>query len=431
MRQARVIGLMAAVAGAAACGGERPGPPPEVVPPYALQAVGGAYDDGSGLRGTALLATLRDAAGAGPAASWNGTLSDGSGLLAPLTYADGSTGSYAATWWPGLSFSPGAYGLDLRSGAGTAHSSFTMVEATPLAVPRPALSADGTTLSWGSVPGATSFECRISAAGVLVRSAAGAISSCTVGDLPDGTYQASLLASSTDLAAVAADHAQRPALPGRFDVSEGRLSFLRSGAAPPVVLAAAGGAIDFGLGERTFAVWLSILGADGTPSPVAWAVSITGPGLPGLTPLALTYPGNFSSLLSWSYDQPAEPGTYLLTATSVAGTISTAFSVGAPAALDIPTGVTATDGAQGSADMDWTPVAGARSYLVGVWQGAAFVTSQWVASPPAAFPQGTFTAGQIYDVYVAATDADMVGGARPTQVAVAENTLTAAGFVAR
>lgn len=425
MRRARVIGLVAAVAAAAACGGQRSSPPP-----YALQVVGGAYDDGSGLRGMAMLATLRDAAGAGPAAGWNGTLSDGTGPRASVTYADGSSGSYAALWWPDLPFAPGGYALALESGGNAARSSLSIADAASLAVPGVVLSADGTTLSWNSVAGAASFECRIATAGGLVRRAAGAISSCAIGDLPDGTYQASILAYSTDLAAVAADLGQRPALPGRFDVSEGRLSFLRAGAGPVVVLAAAGGAIDFGLGERTLAVWLSIRGSDGTPNSSPWTVSITRPSLPGSL-VAFTYPGSFAGLLSWSYDLPATPGQYLLTATSAAGTIATTFSVGAPAALDIPSGVTATDGAQGSARVDWMPVPGARSYLVGVWQGATFITSQWVSSPPAGFPQGSFTAGQAYDVYVAATDADMVGRARPTQVAVTENTLLPAGFVAR
>lgn len=121
----------------------------------------------------------------------------------------------------------------------------------------------------------------------------------------------------------------------------------------------------------------------------------------------------------------------MLTATSSAGTFTIPFTVGEPAALEIPTGIVATDGAQGSAHVAWTAVAGARSYLVGVWQAASFVTSQWVASPSADFPQGSFTSGQWYDVYVAATDANMAGGARPTQVAVAENTLQPATFVAR
>lgn len=427
MRQARVIGLFAAASVMAACGhGSSPQPPP-----YALEAVGGTYEDGSGLRGVAVLATLRDATGAGPAASWSGTLSDGTGPLAGVIYADGSSGSYAALWWPDLPFAPGSYGIALQSADGSAQSSFSIADATPLPFPVVALSADGATLSWSAVLGATAYECRIVDTTGLVQDAAGAITSCAAGGLPDGAYQASILAYSTDPGALAVDHAQNPTLPARFDVSEGRLSFLRGSAAPVVVLAAAGGAIDYGLGSSTLAVWLSIQNADGTPNASSWAVSITGPNLPPSSPVAFTYPGNFSRVLLWSYDQPAAPGLYTLTATSGAGTITAAFSVGAPAALAIPTGVGAINGAQGSATVNWAAVPGAQSYLVSVWQGATFVTSQWVSSSPASFPQGSFTAGQSYDVYVAASDANMVVGARPAQVAVTENTLQPAGFVAR
>ncbi len=395
--------------------------------PYALEARGGTYSDGSGQPGVAVLATLRDAAGAGPAAAWNGTLSDGSGPRAGATYADSSVGSYAALWWSDLPFAPGTYALALQSTDGSASASFSIADATPLPFPQVALSADGTTLSWGGVAGAAGYECRIRNLAGLVRTAAGAITSCPVGDLPDGAYQASTLAYSTDLAAIAADHAQLPPLPVRFDVSEGRVSFLRSGTSPVVVLRAAGGAIDWGIGGRTLALWLSIQNADGTPNPSTWAVSVTGPGLPASSPIAFTYPGNFPRFLVWSYYQPATPGLYALSAVSPAGTLMGAFSVGAPGLLAIPTGVTATGGTLGSASVAWTPVTGARSYLVGVWQGAKFITSQWVSSPPAAFPRGSLTPG-LYDVYVAATDADMIGGAWPAQVAVAENTMQPAGL---
>ncbi len=399
-----------------ACGGY-PSPPP-----YALEASGGTYSDGSGQPGVAVLATLRDAAGAGPAAAWSGTLSDGSGPRASVTYADSSVGSYAALWWPDLWFAPGSYVLALQSGEESARVPFSITDGPPLPFPQVVLSADGATISWTAVAGAAAYECRVDDAGGLVRVAAGAIAGCAVGDLPDGAYQASILAYSTDLAAIGADHTQRPALPARFDVSEAKLSFLRSGTAPVVVLQAAGGAIEWGVGERTLALWLSILNADGTANPNTWTVSITGPGVSPSSPIVFTYPGNFPRLLVWSYYQPATPGLYMATASSLAGTITAAFSVGAPALLDIPIGVTAAGGAQGSASVDWTPVTGAHSYLVSVWQGATFVTSQWVSSPPASFPQGTFAAG-VYDVYVAATDADMIGGGRPAQVAVAENTM--------
>ncbi len=421
MRWMRAAGFFVASAAIAACGGHGQKTPP----PYALEASGGTYNDGSGQPGVAVVATLRDSSGTGPAAAWNGTLSDGSGPRADVTYADDSSGSYAALWWPDLPFAPGSLGLALQGDGGSAGVSFSLADGALLPFPAVALSADGATLSWSEVAGAAAYECRVRDAGGIVGSTAGAVTSCAVGDLPDGSYQASILAYSRDLAAIGADFSQRPALPARFDVSEGRLSFLRAGAAPAVVLEAAGGAIDWGIGERTFAVWLSILNADGTPNANTWTVSVNGASLS--SPIVFTYPGNFPRFLSWSYYDAATPGLYTVSASSSAGTIASAFSIGAPAALDIPTGVSATGGANGSASIDWNAVTGAHSYLASVWQGAAFVTSQWVSSPPASWPQGTFTSG-LYDVYVAATDADMVGGARPAQVAVAENTNAPGGF---
>lgn len=411
-----------ALAGIVGCGGHDASTPPQ----YALEASGGTYDDGSGQPGIAVLATLRDSGGTGPAAAWSGTISDGSGARAGVAYADGSAGSYAALWWPDLPFAAGSYGLDLQSGGSSARASFSIADGAPLPFPAVALSTDGATVSWSAVTGAAAYECRIHDGSGLVRSEAGTGTTCAVGDLPDGSYQASILAYSTDPATIAADPAQRPTLPARFDMSEGRLSFLRSGASPVVVLVAAGGAIDWGIGERTLAVWLSILNADGTPTASPWSVSVTGPGLS--SPITFTYPANFSRRLLWSYYDAATPGLYTATAASSSGTFTGSFSVGAPAVLDIPTGVTAAGGAQGSATVDWTPVTGARSYLVGVWQGATFVTSQWVSAPPASFPQGSFTPGT-YDVYVAATDADMTGGERPAQVAVAENTMEPGSLV--
>jgi hypothetical protein len=78
-------------------------------------------------------------------------------------------------------------------------------------------------------------------------------------------------------------------------------------------------------------------------------------------------------------------------------------------------------------------VPGATSYLVTARAHAsqAFVMNQWIAGTTAAFPAGTFFAGETYDVRVAATDADMVGGAVPAQLAITENSYQPASFVAR
>jgi len=346
MRHARAAACVLSVGVAAACSGTSS----PAAARYALEAVGGTYDDGSGLPGIAVLATLRDAAGAGPAAAWAGTLADASGPRAQVAYADASPGSYAALWWPDLAFATGTYTLALASADDSASATFPVAAGGAMEIPFPTLSPDGATLSWSTAAGAAGAGCRIANGTVVVRSTVGTATSCSVGDLPDGAYQASALAFSADLAALAADGSERPALPGRFNVSEGRIAFLRAGAAPAVVALAAGGAIDAGIGVRTLATWLSIRNADGTPPASAWSATITAP---GIAPLAFTYPAGFSRLLVWSYDLAATPGQYVLTATSAAGTLTLPFAIGEPAALATPTGVAATDGAKGSAHVAW------------------------------------------------------------------------------
>ena len=429
MKPSRVLALILASSGLSACGGRAKDPAPES--PYALQLAGGVYDDGSGLPGVAVLATFRDAAGDGPASTWSGTLSDGAGTRSSVSYDDAGVGSYRAAWWPSIPYSGGTWSLSLSSGPFASSGSLLLADPGGLAPPVVSLTADGAALAWAASAGAATYECRIAGDAGLVRAGVSSTPGCAVGDLPDGGYSATILAYSADLEALRLDTAQRPVLPAHFDVSEGRLSFLRAASQPVAILSAAGGALDMGLGTSTLTVWLSIQQVDGSPTTVPWTIAVTGPNLPDATPMTFTYPANFGRIMRWSYDQPATEGRYTLVATSSLGTVNAAYSIGAPPPLGSPANVTAADGALGSARIAWTPVTGARSYLVGVWQGADFVTSQWVSGPPADFPQGTFTAGLLYDVYVAATDADMVGGGRPSQVAVTENTLQPAGFVAR
>src|SRR5690242_12818001 len=211
MRHSRAACAFAAAAIAVACKGGSDAAPSR----YALQAVGGTYDDGSGVPGVAVLATLRDAAGAGPDASWTGTLADGTGPRAQVAYADASPGSYAALWWADLPFASGTYTLALGSADETERATFALSAGPALPVPVPALSADGATLSWAAA-GARSTGCRIANGAGVVRDTLGAATSCAVGDLPDGAYQASALAYSADLGALAADASQEPALPGRL-----------------------------------------------------------------------------------------------------------------------------------------------------------------------------------------------------------------------
>ncbi len=415
-----------------ACGGSSEQPSP-----YALQASAGVYGDGSGRLGLSLLATLRDGRGAGPDAAWSLVLAGPAGsLVAQEQYPGGSTlGSYAAWWWPDQAPVAGPYQLTASGGDWSLPLEVDLASGLGFEVPQLALSADGGQLTWPAVAGAASYECQaFGSDGSLQLSAISTAPGCDLSALPPGAYSASVLALSADLSALAASTAQRPSLPARFDVAEARLALLRPQVgAPAMRAAAAGGALDSGNATRSLAIWLSIANADGTPTPVAWSVEVVGPNLPVAAPLTFGYGANLPRQLVWSYDVPASPGIYSFTATSTAGALAGSFAVGTPPPLDIPQGVVANAGAQGSATVDWTPVAGARSYLASAWDhlSGAFVAGAWVAAPPASFPQGTFAAGSSYDVYVDATDADMVGGQVPTQVAVSENTYQPATFAAR
>ncbi len=415
-----------------ACGGSSAQPSP-----YALQAGAGVYDDGSGRLGLALIATLRDGHGAGPDAAWSFSLGGPAGsLVAQGQYPGGGTpGSYAAWWWPDQAPVAGPYQVTVSGGGWSLPLEVDLAGGLGLEVPQLALSSDGGQITWPDVVGAGSYQCQVFGSdGSLQLSATSTAPACDLSALPPGAYAASVLAFSADLPALAASTSQRAALPARFDVAEARLALLRPQAgAAAVEAAAAGGALDSGSATRSLAIWLSISNPDGTPTAEAWSVEVVGPNLPISAPLTFGYGANMPRQLVWTYDVPASPGLYSFTATSTAGAIAGSFAVGTPPPLDIAQGVVASPGAQGSATVDWIPVAGAQSYLATAWDhlSGTFVAGAWVAAPPASFPKGTFAAGSSYDVYVDATDADMLGGQVPTQVAVSENTYQPVTFAAQ
>lgn len=402
-------------------------------PPYALQARLGIYDDGSGRLGTALVATLRDASGAGPSSPWTLMFRDPLGGTVATLPSAGGAGSYVVSWYVDAAPSPGTYDVVATSGQETVRAQVSIADgAAGLPLPAPVLAADGSRLDWTAVPGAGSYLCRVYAGGALQLETVGSATGCDLSGLPAGAYSAEVLALSADLAALASSTAMAPSLPPEFDVSAARLGFARSAGVAPVVLQAAGGAYDDGVGSRSLAVWLSIAAVDGTATTSSWDVQVVGPNLPAGAPLALTYHANFPRTLAWAPGIPAAQGTYTVTAQSGTTAVAGTFTVGAPAWLDQPLGLAATGGSQGSASASWAAVAGARSYLLAAYDGTtgALVTSAWFGGTSGSFPQGTFTAGSAYDVYLAATDADMALGTVPTQVSVAENVFDFSRFVA-
>jgi hypothetical protein len=406
------------------------------VPGYALQARGGTYVDGTGRLGLTLLATLRDGDGVGPSGNWTGTLVGPAGSVGgALTY--GAAGSWTAAWWPDEPGYAGSYALALAPEGGDAlEAAYAQQDGTGIAPPQPTLAEGGTSITWGPVAGAMSYECRVFDPTGMILSQVVSSTTCDLGSLQAGAYAASVLAYSADLIALGASDAREPTLPARLDVSEARLALARTdGGAPPAALGVAGGAFSDGTAwtGRGLAVWVSLLNGDGTPTGAEWTVDVVGPGLTAEAPLRFTYPANFSGLMVWASEVPATPGSFGLVARSSEGSLARPFTLGAIPTLGAPTTVFASAGAQGSADVSWTGAQRAASYLVSARHRAtgAHVMSQWVAGTSAVFPADTFLAEETYDVFVAATDADMVGGSPPAPFAITQNTYEPASFVAR
>lgn len=420
------------VAALASAGCADPSPAPAETP--ALGAALGIHDDGSGRQGIAVLSTLRDRQGDGMAAPWTVTATHASGATLSYEYDAPGAGSHVLLWQRDSAPLVGRWDLEAHSGSEVVRATVNLASGGGLAPPTPVLAADAGSIAWSPVSGAAAYLCRIFAAGSVQLEARSASPGCDVSALPPGAYTASILALSLDVSGLEASEAASPSLPPRFDVSEGRLGFVRTdGSTPPLSLEAAGGAYDNGVGPRSMAVWLSLSNADGSAVAGDWTVSIVGPNLPPENPITLTYWAGFPRLAAWAVGVPAAGGIYTATATSGAQVAVGQFAVGSPDWLSMPTGVVASDGAQGSASVSWSPVAGVGSYLASAYDAVTglLVASQWTKATSTQFPQGTFTAGRGYDVYVAVSDVDMIGDAVPTQISIAENVFDYSTFVAR
>ncbi len=424
--------LPALMASLSACGSSSAPPPPPgpvVQSGYAITVRPGVSDFGTGRLALAMLATVRNDAGAGPPAAWDARLYDANGTaIAPQGgYHAPGPGSYVTWTWPSvLVDAPQA--LELWIGPTPMDLAHVPFVASPpvssLGVPRPRLSLDGKALSWTAVPGAATYRCLI-AGQTAPLEVFSTTPSCDISTLAPGTYLVQVQALSVDLAALRANASRTPPLPDRFDVSEGRLGILVPDAGgTPLQLLAAGGALRFN-GIDYIAVWASIVSPDGTPTPIPWAMSVSLVGGTVIDTATLDpYPaGTPRSFETGGYSLRARPGDYLVGATSGLTRLMVHVNVGAPAQLAEPIGVTPAGNAAGGASVTWNPVAGAASYRVRAFDlSSNEVASGWTAASQFTFPDGTFTSGQSYDVSVLATDADMIGGAAPLQVSAVETT---------
>jgi hypothetical protein len=436
-RSLLTILCMAFVWAATGCGDStQPGTDVPMAAGYALRLRGGAYTDGSGRSGLALLATLRDEHGQGPAEAWSATLSDEAGPVVPLfSYEDTAKGSHGAWWWPSAAAVPGRkYTLTLTRADGTAVSAAFQLDVSQVPhLPRVGLSEDGNRLTWEAVPGALGYACRIFSSGQLQHSTLQTSTGCDVSNLPPGSYSAAVLAFSADLSALAQDLKQMPELPAGFSVSEGRLAFARSGTpASTLKLSMAGGALYYGRTQPGLALWLGITQADGNPTPEAWSIEVVGPGLAAGSPLRFTYPPAAHTHLVWSYDAQSLPGHYSVAATSETRSLSGTFTIGEPSTLETATGIVVEPSSSGGATVKWSAVPSAKRYYVSAWarDTSMLVAALWADEPLARFAAGTFLSGSRYDVYVAASDVAALPTTPPDRVTVSENTYFPTSFTA-
>lgn len=391
-------------------------------------------DSGSGVVGPALLTTVRDATGAGPSVPWFAAIfADGLPLLTgTMSYDAPGPGSYVAWAWPHPEVES-ASSLELATGPSFGTAAYVPFAAAPpstVGIPAPRLSADGQRIEWPAVPGAVTYRCTVVSATLGVTASierVGPERACDMSALPAGSYLGAVEALSFDLAALAASTSAVPDLPDRFDVSVGYIGVVRrAGSEPPLQMLVAGGVVTMG-GYSFLATWISITDPSGTPAPNSWSLSYMERGTDYYTYWA-TYPAATArSLEVRNSDYLATRGRFIMRASAGPSLLYVDFIVGAPAELVAPTDVVATGAALGAATVDWTPVAGARSYLVRAWDtwGYRWASECPTEGPPLTFPAGTFLPGTSYEVYVVATDADLIGGTVPTQVGAAENAVPA------
>jgi hypothetical protein len=407
-------------------------PPPDSSPlnvggGYTLVVSGGTLNDGSGVTGLTVLATLRDDTGYGPggAAGWQIEIT-GPGINSPLvvSYEDGSASSYSTWWWEQLDPQTGTYTATATDGTTTLIYDFTIQAGSNLS--QPAANIAGSTVSWNPVAGAGSYYYEVTD-GSGVTAAYGYIESDSLltqysfalpDVLPDGSYLVSVYALTADRLALAADSAAWPSLPAQENDSCKTIDFVQGGTDSGYVLDARGGVLYEGAVSTTdyygLVIWASILTttAPETAPAADWAVTVTGPGI--ADPITFTYPKTDSHYIYWDFGVEPASGEYTVSAISSASTttLSTTFTIAnTTSKLPLATGVTGTATSGGGASVTWNSVSGAGSYYVNIWAdaGGAYteIAGGWVNATSAIVPSGTLTSGVTYDVYVTACQLDM------------------------
>ncbi len=456
----------------ASCGGGGGGAvnagPANVGGGYTLEVSGGTYNDGSGPSGLAVLATLRnkDTLGPGLIDAWQITIT-GPGITQPLTvsYDDGSSSSYQAWWWEGTNPGGGTYTATATNGTTTLHYNFTINAATTLV--RPALTNNGTSISWKAVTGAGSYYYRITdGTGMTLPGYANYINAAPLAtsysfDLPtkmsDGSYLIEVYAQTKDRLDLMIDPSPAPALAAQENISVSTMDLVITNGSPGSYnLSAVGGVLymgqDKGADQYGLVVWSSLLtnASSGTPPAGDWTLKVTGPGISNSAPIVFTYPKTDAHYVYWDFSTLPLAGTYTVTATSLGSSEkpSAQFTItNATAQLPVATGISVTSDST-NYTVSWNTVSGASSYYVNLWTDVwnaslgqyeyTEVAGAWVngSTLTALIPKNSLTKGTLYDVYVTACILDMTTAKTlppptPTQVNMSDNTYATVSFTAQ
>lgn len=398
-----------------------------------LSLRGGTHSSGGRLSLAALVA-VRDAAGNGPTTPWRLTFANAEGeVVAEEAYDDQSPGSFMGFWWPGVA-PEGQYVATATVGGAQGSVRFEVSESVLEPVSAGVFSRSTNTLSWTASPNALSYSCRLYRGDQLLSSSGpSASASCSFGELADGAYAASVYAFTADLQALASDRNPLPEMPAYFDVSESQLGLAVRGDAGFRVQAS-GGPLNYGSVTSGIALGIDVADLAGKSTASDWDIEFSGPAFAAGQPYRGRLAAGVRKLVVWSYDHRARAGVYSAEAVSDAGVVATDFVVDDGSPLPTPVGTLVQARANGGAEVTWEPVPNAASYLASAWaRGATSATAEiWVGSSPADFPTNTFAAGTTYDVYVAATNVDVLGPApMPSTVKVSENTYSPAVFTAQ
>lgn len=435
------------------CHGKNKNSPSNVGGGYTLLVSGGTLNDGSGVNGLSVLATLRDSNGMGPTNTWFIDIT-GPGIspTSPLSIDYESGWSYMGYEWGYIEPAAGANiyrATATNPSDGTViHYDFSINSASVQARPAPSagISGDTITLSWEAVNAASYYYevCPPSSTLPCETGFTTALSaSITFAGHPTGDYLIRVRAYSTDRAGLSTSSSPSPTLASQENVSEYAFSFPVGTTVNPnnIDFKASVGVMDYGLGDPSgpvygLVIWTSVTENNAAPAG-NWNIIVTDPNDKVFN---FIYPAGATHYVYWYYGIEPVSGTYDIQAVYISGSVekpplSLTLSDTTPR-LNLPTITGALSDVSGNVTVSWNAVTGAASvgsYYVNIWAEVwnnnqwdyREVGKEWVNAGTLStiVTVAPYIKDNQYDVYVTACEVDMTAAPPSTapRVDMSEN----------